>query len=331
MQSLIEQEFSKEDSDFWLYKKDNKFLHNIDTFYYSVKLSHDFTRDSKDRAVIEYRKFMQRFDTLDYGEVIPFHVPEIVDQLNIMPFKFGGFYKYCFECPEKFDIFICEAVPHGSDHGESVTSEIIVQIRSYLLWTIGPVKAFEYSYDFVKKLCSMFNFDIQEVKENRVDYCWHSNYLKNPSKFFRIDNFVGMQVSRFNRVNYQYQLKPNDEYENDYISFGKRSNKIFVRIYLKSKEVIEKHYKPWFFQTWFFNKLISRYDLYCYEEMFKLASWNKMPYVRLQFYLEYGQDESYKKVIKDILDNPDNHAIESVISVISGVNFRDNLITDSIA
>ena len=31
-------------------------------------------------------------------------------------------------------------------------------------------------------------------------------------------------------------------YEIDYVSMGKRSDKVFIRIYLKSKEVIEKNY-----------------------------------------------------------------------------------------
>lgn len=326
MASLIETEMDIENNKFWYYKKDNKFMHNIDTFYYSVKLNQDFTRISKDGKVIKFRQYMKRYDNLDYGEVKQFIIPG-VENLNVMPFRFGGFYKYCIEYPEQFDIFIAEYVPDG-EKGESVTSEIIVQIRSYLLWTIGPVKAFEKSYEYVKEICNVFEFEILEVKENRVDYCWHSNYLQNPSRFFRIDNFVPMQVSRFKAVQYRYQLKPCDEYENDYIAMGKRSDKVFVRIYLKSKEVVEKNYKSWFFKIWYFNNLISRYDLYIYEEMFKICSWEKMPYVRLQFYLKYGQDESYKKKIISILNNPDSCSIEEVIKLAKYLTPEVTLITN---
>lgn len=73
-----------------------------------------------------------------------------------------------------------------------------------------------------------------------------------------------MQVSRYKRINYQYQFKPNNEYENDYISLGKRNDKCFVRMYLKTKEVIEQGYKPWFINEWYYNQLISRYDYYVY-------------------------------------------------------------------
>ena len=326
MASLIESEMDMNDNEFWFYRKDNKFLHNIDTFYYSVKLNHDFTRTSKDGKVINFRHYMKRFENLDFGEIKQFIVPGI-ENLNIMPFRFGGFYKYCLEYPEQFDIFIAEFVPSG-EKGESVTSEIIVQIRSYLLWTVGPVRAFERSYEFVKRICSMFDFDILEVKENRVDYCWHSNYLQNPSRFFRIDNFAPMQVSRFKAVQYRYQFKPGDEYENDYIALGKRSDKVFVRIYLKSKEVVEKNYKPWFFKVWYFNNLISRYDLFLYEEMYKIRSWTKMPYVRLQFYLKYGQDEFFKNKIRKILNDPDSCSIEEVIKLAKYLTPEITLITN---
>lgn len=325
--TLIETEFDNDTRSFWFSKTDNKFLHNIDTFYYSVKLAHDFTSDSNDERVKAFRRYMRKYDTLDFDSCLEFSLPGAADQLNIMPFKFAGFYKYCVECPEQYDIFIAETVPHGQD-GKSVTSEIIVQIRSYLLWTIGTTKAFEKSYESVKALCRKFNFDIAEVKENRVDYCWHSNYLQNPSRFFRIDNFTEMQVSRFKRVSYEYQLKPNDEYENDYISLGKRSDKCFVRIYLKSKEVVEKGYKAWFFKTWYFNKLISRYDLYLYEEMFQIKNWNYLPYARLKFYLEYGHDAVYKDTIKKVLDNPEIMSIESVIKLARQLTPEITLITN---
>lgn len=327
MLSLIEEEMNSEYIDYWLKKTDDKFLHNIDTFYYSVKLQNDFTRDSGDMNVKSFRRFMKRYDNLDFDSCLVFSVPELDEQLNVMPFKFAGFYKYCIECPEKFDIFIADTVPHNQS-GDSVTSEIIVQIRSYLLWTIGVTKAFESSYNIVKKVCEMFNFTIQEVKENRIDYCWHSNYLQNPSLFFRIDNFTQMQVSRFRRIHYEYQLKPNDEYENDYICLGKRSDKVFVRIYLKSKEVVEKGYKPWFFKIWFFNKLISRYDLYLYEEMFKKQNWNYLHLARLKFYLEYGKDSNHKDKIQKILDDPTTISREQVIKLADYLTPEITLITN---
>ena len=53
--SLIFKEMSDEDKVRFFDLKQRKFLHNVDTFYYSVKLDQDFRGDSKDPL---YKKFI---------------------------------------------------------------------------------------------------------------------------------------------------------------------------------------------------------------------------------------------------------------------------------
>ena len=299
--SKIYNEFSEDNKIYWFDMKDKKFLHNIDTFYYSVKLVNDFTADSTD---INYKRFTKYFqkqleDLNDFAGCKPFNlIPD--EQLNLRSFTFSRFYNICIECPDLYDIFIASKVPEGAA-GESVTSEIVVQIRSYMLWMYGINESFERSFHVVQDICRKLNLEILEVKENRVDYCWHSNYLQNPEEFFRIDRFTKMQVSRFTRVHMEYAFKPNDEYECDYISLGKRSDKCFVRIYLKSKEVVEQGYKPWFFKFWLFNGLINRYDNYIYEECFRMQSWKYVDTARIKFYSEYGSDPADIKWCNKVL------------------------------
>ena len=52
-------EMSDEQKKFWFDFKQRKFLHNIDTFYYSVKLKNDFTDSSEDPAVLSFRTKME--------------------------------------------------------------------------------------------------------------------------------------------------------------------------------------------------------------------------------------------------------------------------------
>lgn len=298
----ISSEFDIENINYWFDMKQKKFLHNIDTFYYSIKLDNDFTEKSTD---INYKRLVRYFknamtDIFDFEGIKPFNLLSD-ENLNLRPFTFSRFYNVCIECPELYDIFIATKVPKGAGD-ESVTSEIIVQIRSYMLWMYGIHESFERSFHVVQRICEEFNLDIKEVKENRIDYCWHSNYLQNPETFFRIDKFTKMQVSRFKRVHMEYAFKPNEEYECDYISMGKRSDKCFVRIYLKSKEVVEQGYKPWFFRFWLFHGLINRYDNYIYEECFKMRSWKHVDLARIKFYSEYGQDPVDVNWCKKILD-----------------------------
>ena len=87
-----------------------------------------------------------------------------------------------------------------------------------------------------------------------------------------------MRVDRFRDALLHTSKKGSEDYEIDYLALGKRSQKVFIRIYLKSKEVVEKGYKPWFFKVWLFNGLINRYDLYCYEYAFLKHSWKALDY-----------------------------------------------------
>lgn len=304
--TYIFNEFDEVENTYWFDFKKSKFLHNVDTFYYSVKFKNDFTADSKDLAV---KRFRRKFDAIsqeweklnDYGSGVSFYLPELPSTLNYKPFSYAGWYNICLECPELFDIFFAPKVPHSQDNGESVTCECVVQIRSYMLWMYGVKLSYERSYEYVKVIAQHFGLDIDFVQENRVDYCWHSNYLKNPEKFFAPDNFYKMRVDRFKDALLHTSKKGSEDYEIDYLAVGKRSDKIFIRIYLKSKEVVEKGYKPWFFKVWLFNGLINRYDMYCYEYAFLKHSWKALDYGRLQYYAEYGRQKHYVEKCRRIL------------------------------
>lgn len=305
LNSNICNEFDKPNLEYWFDFKQKKFLHNIDTFYYSVKLENDFLRDSRDFNVINFRKFFDKLYSKQdsYDGVTPLDIDPRI-QLIVRPFSFAGFYKINIECPDMFDIFIAPVIPPSGDGKVSLTCEIVVQIRSYMLWVYGVHESYERSLEAVKLICSHFNLDISYCQENRIDYCWHSNYLKNPEKFFSIDNFAKMRVSRINSATFHVDFKGQDDYEVDYLRLGERgSKKCFIRIYLKSKEVVEMGYKAFFFKVWLFHGLINRFDMYVLEECYKRKSWQYLDKARLQFYSEFGKDDFHKQRCLAILND----------------------------
>lgn len=298
----IYQEMEVKDREFWFDFKQKKFLHNVDTFYYSVKLWNDFTVDTVDKNVLQFRKTFEKLrDKMGYNDLIPFYIEGIGDYMNFLNIHFGKYYNICLECPEYFHIFIASKVPPGAGGADSVTCEIIVQIRSYMLWMYGVHEAFERSLKYVQALVDQFGLQVAFVQENRIDYCWHSNYLQNPEKFFAIDNFYKMRVDRYRGANFHTAKVGSDGYEIDYLSLGYRSGKCFVRIYLKSKEVVEQGYKAFFFKVWLFNGLISRYDLYCYEKAYVHRSWPYMTIARLEYYVEFGENELSKRRCREYI------------------------------
>ena len=62
LNGLIVNEFSKSQCTNWFDMTYKKFLHNIDTFYYSVNLHNDFSKDTNDISVLNMRKYFTRFE-----------------------------------------------------------------------------------------------------------------------------------------------------------------------------------------------------------------------------------------------------------------------------
>lgn len=323
-----EMDFEKQDEWFSFNKK--SFLHNIDTFYYSVKFKNDFRIDTKDAKVLRLRRyFKSKYDRMAAGsEMGDVRLDDIGKELVLKPVTFSRFYTVCLSYPEYFDIFIAPSVPKAADGGESVTCECIVQLRSYMLWQFGARDGFENSYRFVKSLSSFFGLEIDFVQENRIDYCWHTNFLNNPEKFFEPDSFYKMRVDRFKNATYVTNKVGSEDYEIDYVSLGKRSDKVFIRIYLKTREVIEQNYKPWFFQIWEMNGLINKYDKYVYEKCYEKRNWFYRFYARLEFYLEHGINPEYREKCRRILDGTDKINEDGLIRLADKLTPKINLVVN---
>lgn len=320
-------DMSPEEQAHWFSYTKAKFMHNIDTFYYSVKFKNDFRLKTKDEHVLRLRRYFKlQYDYLQNEDMVDMYLPEMGKYLVLKPVTFSRFYTTCLSYPEYFDIFFAPVVPKAADGGESVTCECIVQIRSYMLWLMGVKDAFENSYRYVKKLAEYFGLEIDFVQENRVDFCWHSNYLKDPETFFNPDNFYKMRVDRFKNATYVTNKVGTEDYEIDYVALGKRSDKVFVRIYQKTREVIEKNYKPWFFQIWRMNGMISEYDKYVYEKCYEKRNWFYRYVARLEFYLEHGTDPLYLEKVRRILEGDATIEEDALIKLANKLTPRLNYV-----
>ncbi len=323
--SLVDQE------EYFTFRK-KSFMHNIDTFYYSVKFKNDFRLKTKDENVLKLRKFFKmKYDYIAEGSDIgscDFYLKGMNRTLVLRPLTFSRFYSICLEYPEYFDIFLASVVPKAADGGESVTCECIVQIRSYMLWQYGVRDSFENSYRYVKAIAEFFGLEIDYVQENRIDYCWHTNYLSNPEKFFAPDSFYKMRVDRFKNATYVTNKVGSEDYEIDYVALGKRSDKVFIRIYLKTREVIEQNYKPWFFQIWEMYGMINKYDKYVYEKCYERRNWFYRFYARLEFYLEHGTNPEYLDKASKILSGEETIGEDDLIRLADKLTPKLNLIVN---
>lgn len=298
--NMIYNEFNENMRDNWFDLKDKKFLNTIDTLYYSVLLSGDFSPNTKDKKVLYYRKFWERqlANLRVYDDYTVTSIKDLPLYFQLRYCNYGsGTYEICLTRPDNYDILISKRTSNPE------TSQILVQLRSKTLWMDSVRKAIDNSLEDIETIVKFFGFKIIEVKENRIDYCWHTNYIQNPESYFLPDNFAKMRLSRMDDSLVHVKYRGNEDYEIDYVTLGlKASCNVFFRIYLKSKEVIEKGYKAFFLKMWYLNGLINRYDLYCYEYAYDFKNWDYVNLGRIKYYLEFGKDRSIKFTCKQILE-----------------------------
>ena len=147
------------------------------------------------------------------------------------------------------------------------------------------MKAVSDSFEYVKEILYNHGFEIADVRENRIDYAYHTNLLSSPSDYFNKENILAHMKSTMNigHVHGDIIIVPYDEVfnvrgskvETSYFSLGNRkSNNVFVRVYNKTQEVIEMNYKSFFLDRWLDKKLINRYDHYVYQRAYVYKSYD---------------------------------------------------------
>lgn len=301
--SLLYSELDKDTRKQYFDFAQKKFLHNIDSLYYVVKVKNDWNHDEGVQrfvALLEHyrKKAIKSFDP--YIMFQGFHDTSNLGTEFVMQGIGSAPYLYDISKVDKYMMFV---IGHQLN---DKTPEIWVQLRSQNLWLMGEYNALEESIKDLESIFAVFGIEIQEIKENRIDYAYHTNYVQDVTNYFQPKNLNRMQTSRFERWSQEGAFKGQFETEADYITLGrKKSNNLFFRIYDKTKEVIEQGYKQFFIKIWYLEKMISYFDMYCIEKAFLQPSRTNYKYLdvaRLEFYLEFGSDQLIKNSINHLLN-----------------------------
>ncbi len=301
--SLIYQEFDSDTSLNWFDLKRQKYIHNIDTFYYVAYIENNYNECENVKKFLDYLEVKKNESIEVFEEVI---LNEISTDLVISPLAFG-MYSYSIEKKDKYIIFF------SRKKATENTPEVLVQIRSEFLWLYGEHRAIEESFEDLTLILSKYNIKVARTVENRIDFAYHTNYIQDPLNFFKEENLNKMQVSRFTRWHKEGRFVGDEIVECDYLSLGRRkSNNTFLRIYNKTQEVVNQNYKQFFIKVWLLNGLINRFDYYVLEKCFSEGSYNYVDKARLEFYLEYGQASSIKNKINCLLNSNDNLSIKKL-------------------
>ena len=111
----IFEEFDSDNLKYWFDFNQRKFLHNIDTFYYSVKFKNDFRNDTMDKNVLRFRKFFEiKYNYLDpTNPSESLYLKDLGKELLLRPATHAHYYSICLSYPEYFDIFFAPRVPRS--------------------------------------------------------------------------------------------------------------------------------------------------------------------------------------------------------------------------
>lgn len=281
-------EFSPEEQNRFFDFSKEKVVAHVDSEYYTCSVYNDSNEPCDGMQAL-----LAVLADLKAKKVANRMLPVEFFGLSVEPTRFVH-YEYCLRLDENFDIFISSFLPND------FTPRIVVQLRTRILVQLGVCQAICKSFRFVEEILSAFGLDVDQVNENRIDYAFHTNLIQNPYKYFS-DNMLLSKLKTKMRT-YHKVGDIGKKIEIDYISFGHRnSNDIFVRIYNKSREVIEKNYKSFFIDKWLQDKLISNYDHYVYMKAYEAKSYVTGILVgRIDWYLEFGHNDEIKKKLSDV-------------------------------
>jgi len=284
-------EFSPEEQDRYFDLSREKVCAHVDTLYYTVSIFND----GNDCPEVVAQLLADLHNAKIKKTLYPTSVSEFYG-LSMQTTRFVH-YEYCLRREEEFDIFVSSILPNP------FTPRIVVQLRSRLLVQAGEYQAVCKSFAFVENILQAYGLDVSEIKENRIDYAFHTNLVQNPYKFFS-DSMLLKKLKSKLRI-YHKVGEIGKSIDIDYISFGHRaSNDIYVRIYNKSREVVEKNYKVFFIDKWYKDKLINAYDHYVYTKAYQLKSYVTGILVsRIDWYLEHGSNEDIKDELKAVRDS----------------------------
>lgn len=290
-QSPVCSEFSPEEQIRFFDLSRCKVTSHVDTLYYMVTLFNDSNEPKEELvSLLEELRRLKQQKALDYSADVEFF------GLSVLNTRFVH-YEYCLQLNECFDIFIASFLPNNR------TPRIVVQLRTRSLVLDGTMGAVCKSFRYLKEILDSYGLDVGEVKENRIDYAYHTNIMQNPYRYFDDRRLQTKFKSKLRLCTTVKNI--GKKMELSYISFGdRRSNSVFVRVYNKSREVVEKNYKSFFLDVWLENKLINQYDYYVYSRAYSCGSYVTGILIgRIDWYLEYGHNEVIKKELSKVKES----------------------------
>lgn len=323
----IYNELSEEDRNKYFNYTKHKYISHIDTLYFVAYVGKKVSsfgetgiidlgcwgKDCGEKCVIDLLSQLKQYKDMVLSTKKPAEVFPELEKDIFMSCKSFELYTYNIGVKDKFDIFISDYLPNKD------TPPIFIQLRSASLWLDGVYSAFDIACNLLDKILGKYGLGVIKVKENRIDYAYHTNYIQDILHFFPIERLGDMQVSNFKRWQIQGYFDDGDSVS-DYFTLGRRkSNNVFFRVYDKTKEVIEQGYKHFFIPIWLEEGLINQFDFEVLTMCSKMGNqWENIDRCRAFWYIAHGKDSDLIEKLSFMTSNPDT-PIQEFTSLLKNV------------
>lgn len=299
--SLVFREFNSSEQKEFFDCKQKKYLHHIDNIYYSVSLEGDYINNTSGEII----KFIDDLSILK----------DLLNKSNsdsdwfdsdktilLTRGTYAIFYTFRLSVNGLCDIYIAKNLPNDK------TPRIVVQLRAEGIWSLGEYTSLIRSYEVLVDIFNRYGIQINDIKENRIDYAFHTNCIQNVNAFYSDKSLIKNLKSPF-VSGAKYFNRANGYLETHTLQLGNRkSNNLFFRSYNKVAEILDVSHKFWFFDIWLYEGLISKYDYhvfnYCAKEKkkFKAIEWGMA-----DFYINYGKNPIIREKLKLIVNDPNSN------------------------
>lgn len=286
-------EFSTSDNFSWFNLKEKNIYSNVDSLYYNVYLKDDSENVPPGNLVDFFGWCDGARENMLRDKISSIWFDE--EKGILFTTKCFVNYKYCISKPGYFDIFFLPRLINSN------TPRIHVQLRSIGLWQLGTYEALEDSFSFLKDLLLMYNVTVDRAVENRIDYCYHTNYFQSLQTLYSDDNVINHLYTTFCLGQKIFNLRYRNLTTETFNLGNKKSNNLFYRSYNKVREVIEENYKGFFLDHWLSLGLINKYDFYIYSRCYEKKSYSYRYAAMMEFYIEFGSNSFTKDLFNNAL------------------------------
>lgn len=318
IRSKLYEEFTSDERKLWFDYKQKKYFHHLDNIYYSVSLKNDYVGCTP-KGIMQLTQVLElyRENIISENEKSLWFIKE-----DDILYSRGGYalYKYHLSVNGICDIYLLQNLPNNS------TPRIVVQLRSEGLWQLGEIRALVKSYEILNRVLREYDIEIHEIKENRIDYAYHTNCIQNPIAFYGDKSLIKNLSSPLKSWS-KYGNRSDGSLNLETFTLGNRSsNNVYFRTYDKVSEVLNKSHKFWFLEIWLSQGIITNYDYYVYTYCaVNKHKYDAIEWGMLAFYVEYGKNDFLVRKFKKVINDP-NTNVTYIRSLIKGILPRPTMV-----